>query len=264
MRTVQPQVYVVARSSLDYGAMEEYLKSVGGESWVDQVSSGEHPGGEEEDLVEFAGRLCYRSWSPGLNPNVSKVRTDHEGYLENILSSRHGSVLEHVSYSFVFANVSRVLTHELVRHRPGTAISQESMRYVRLTDIPFWLPSWAAKDKELAEKAADVVARLEWFQSWMAQHFGLDAEGASFSDKKAKTSFMRRFAPDGVATTILWTANLRTLRHVIEVRTSPAAEEEVRLVFHQVATIMTRELPALFGDFTLGKDGSWKPEWSKV
>ena len=34
-------------------------------------------------------------------------------------------------------NVSRVFTHELVRHRAGSAFSQESLRYVRLTDIGF-------------------------------------------------------------------------------------------------------------------------------
>lgn len=264
MRKVQPKVYVVARTEVDLQGMTKYLKSVGGEGWLDQVASGEHPGGEEEDLVEFAGRLCYRSWAPGLNPNVSKVRTDHTAYLENVLEQRHGSVLEHVTYSFVFADVSRVLTHELARHRPGTAISQESMRYVRLTDIPFWFPDWVHQDAELMEVLGDTLARLEWLQGWMSTHFGLDEPDTKFSEKKKYTSFMRRFAPDGVATAVMWTANLRTLRHVIEVRTSPAAEEEIRLVFHQVAQVMQRELPALFGDFKLGKDGAWTPGWSKV
>ena len=33
------------------------------------------------------GKTCYRAWEPGLNPNVSKVRNDHEAYLRNILGS---------------------------------------------------------------------------------------------------------------------------------------------------------------------------------
>ena len=53
---------------------------------------------------------CYRSWEPGLNPNVRKVRDDQEVYLQNILKQAHGSVLEHVSFSFVLHNVSRVFT----------------------------------------------------------------------------------------------------------------------------------------------------------
>ena len=36
-----------------------------------------------------------------------------------------------------------MFTHELVRHRVGTSISQESLRFVRLDDLPFWFPDWA-------------------------------------------------------------------------------------------------------------------------
>ena len=93
-----------------------------------------------------------RPWAPGLNANVSKVREDSAEYLRNILKSGHGSVLEHANFTFLFHNVSRVFTHELVRHRAGAAYSQESMRFVRLTDIPFWFPDWAKADKELMPK----------------------------------------------------------------------------------------------------------------
>ena len=137
-------------------------------------------------------RLCYRSWEPGLNPNVTRVRTDQTAYLENILQSLHGSVLEHVNFGFVLHNVSRVLTHELIRHRPGVAISQESMRFVRIQDIPFWFPEWAKGDDELMKRATELLEQMEAFQYWMADHFGLDNEGVPFHEKKLKTSFMRR------------------------------------------------------------------------
>jgi hypothetical protein len=39
--------------------------------------------------------LCYRSWEPGLNPNVTKIRRDRKAYFDNILKSGHGSILEH-------------------------------------------------------------------------------------------------------------------------------------------------------------------------
>jgi hypothetical protein len=54
--------------------------------------------------------MCYRSWEPGLNPNVRRVRNDQVKYLENILSMVHGSVLEHASFTFVLHNVSRVFS----------------------------------------------------------------------------------------------------------------------------------------------------------
>ncbi len=145
MKNVEPEVILVARPQLDYDAVAAYLHEVGGEGWLERLDRGDLDGAanDPQNLAEFAGRLCYRSWEPGLNPNVSRVRTDQVAYLENILASAHGSVLEHASFTFVLHNISRVATHEVVRHRPGVAISQESLRYVRLADLPFWFPGRA-------------------------------------------------------------------------------------------------------------------------
>lgn len=261
MEAVEPQVYLVAKPDLDYDEAARYLREVGGERWLERLDRDDP--NDPQNLLELAGRLCYRSWEPGLNPNVSRVRTDQADYLRNILRSAHGSVLEHANFTFVLHDASRVATHELVRHRPGVAISQESLRFVRLQDLPFWFPQWAREDEELMKRATDVLEQLEGFQRWMAGHFGLDDEGVPFSVKKHRTSFMRRFAPEGVGTGLVWTANIRTLRHTIEARTAPGAEEEIRLIFNKVGEIMREECPALFGDYTV-EDGVWTPEWRKV
>jgi len=262
MRSVEPEVFLVARPKVDYDAMAAYLREVGGERWLERLDR-DQLGNDAQDLAEFAGKMCYRSWEPGLNPNVRKVRDDQAEYLQNILKQAHGSVLEHASFTFVLHNASRVLTHEIVRHRPGTAVSQESLRYVRLDELPFWFPEWARQDAELMKRATALLDQMEEFQRWMAGHFGLDDAGVPFHEKKEKTSFMRRFAPDGVATGIVWTANIRTLRHTIEARTDPGAEEEIRLVFGKIAEIMRAEAPALFADYEV-QDGAWVPRWRKV
>jgi thymidylate synthase (FAD) len=150
-----------------------------------------------------------------------------------------------------------------VRHRPGTAVSQESLRYVRLDELPFWFPDWAQEDPELMKRATALLTELEQFQQWMGGHFGLDEDDTKMHEKKHKTSFMRRFAPEGLATGLVWTANIRTLRHTIEARTDPGAEEEIRLVFGKIAEIMLAEAPALFSDYTV-TDGTWVPGWRKV
>src|SRR5580658_1395484 len=254
MKRVHPEVFLVSRPQLDYQALAAYLSEVGGESWLMRLDRDDL--GDAQSLAEFAGKICYRAWEPGLNPNVVRVRNDHQAYLENILRQAHGSVLEHAMFGFVLHNVSRVVTHELVRHRPGVAISQESLRFVRLSDIPFWFPQWAQGDDELMKRATALLGQMEEFQHWMAGHFGLDEPGLRFEEKKHKTSFMRRFAPDGVATGLLWSANIRTLRHTIEARTDQGAEEEIRLLFGKIAEIMRTEAPALFGDYTV-EDGAW-------
>lgn len=261
LRHVEPQVHLIARPTLDYDEVAEYLAEVGGQGWLERVDRGELD--DAQNLAEFAGRICYRSWEPGLNPNVTRIRADQDSYLQNILASAHGSVLEHLNFSFVLHDVSRVATHELVRHRAGAAVSQESLRFVRLDDLPFWFPEWAQQDDELMQRASALLEQMEGFQLWMADHFGLDNSGVPFAEKKAKTSFMRRFAPEGVATGMVWTANVRTLRHVIENRTAAGAEEEIRLLFGKIGELMVKEAPALFGDYIV-QDGAWTPGWRKV
>ena len=211
-------------------------------------------------LVHFSGN-CYRSWEPGLNPNVSKVRTDQKEYFRNILRSGHGSVLEHANYTFLISDVSRVTTHELVRHRAGSAFSQESLRFVRLKDIPFRIPDSL---EPMRPQIISILETLEDFQITAAENFGLDEEGKSFHEKKEITSALRRLAPEGLSTMIVWTANVRTLRHTIQARTDPGAEEEIRFVFDKIGRIMLQEAPLLFGDFTVGEDGAWRSEYKKV
>src|ERR1700722_7545604 len=262
MHETTPQVFLIARPSIDIDGMRGYLADVGGESWLNRrldESDGAPDGGEL--LGEVGGRACYRSWEPGLNPNVTRVRTDQREYFYNILRSAHGSVLEHANYTFALRNVSRVFTHELVRHRAGSAFSQESLRYVRLTDIGFRVPAALAP---VREKALAIVEALEEFQRDAASALHIDDEGVPFHVKKEVTSALRRLAPLGLSTDIIWSANLRTLRHVIEMRTAEGAEEELRSVFDDLAQLMVREAPLLFQDFERADDGTWKPRFHKV
>jgi thymidylate synthase (FAD) len=263
MRKVEPQVFLISEPRLLKDELKAYLEKIGAANWQSGAST------DIGTTIETMGKVCYRSFEPGLNPNVKKIRREHKDYVENILKAGHGSVIEHGQLSFIFFNVSRVFTHELVRHRVGVSISQESMRFVRLNDIPFWFPQWAEKDKELLERCLGVLRVLEEHQRWMAEHFNLDAEGVSFHEKKAKTSFMRRFAPEGVTTTIGWSANLRAIRWTLEARTDSGAEEEIRLVFHKVGEIVQSRYRPFFDDFEKAPvEGSdiphWKPLYRKV
>ena len=214
--------------------------------------------------------IVTRRVTPLVNHNrgdKSRYRTE-EGYNDRIehYDGRIHCVQVPNGLLFVRRNGRPVVsgnTHEIVRHRPGTAVSQESLRFVRLDELPFWFPEWALQDAELMKRATALLTELEQFQLWMAGHFGLDDDAVKMYEKKAKTSFMRRFAPEGLATGLVWTANIRTLRHTIEARTDQGAEEEIRLVFGKIGEIMQAEAPALFGDYTV-TDGTWLPAWRKV
>lgn len=131
MREVNPRIYIFATTELAVG-YQDYLTDIGIPEWdTDSDSAG-------DTLVEAAGRLCYRSWIPwdesrplASNRNVGKVREGNKSYILNLLKQGHGSVLEHVYVSVLFRDVSRVFTHELVRHRAG-------MAYCLAGDVEVW------------------------------------------------------------------------------------------------------------------------------
>lgn len=261
MHETMPEVFLIGGPQAYLGEMERYLRAVDESAveWLDRKREENLDPGEL--ITEFGGRLCYRSWKEGLNANVTRVRKNSEEYFENILRSKHGSVLEHSTYNFVFHNVSRVFTHELVRHRVGIAISQESLRYVRLTHLGFRVPDILDPIKN---EVVEMVERLEEFQIDAAREMGLDDDGVPFHAKKEITSALRRLAPLGLSTGMLWSANLRTLRFCVEARTNSGAEEEIRFVFDQVGKLMKSQCSNIFQDMEPNLNGAWVPQYSKV
>lgn len=258
MRRVEPKVFLVGETIPNDIGMQAYLDHVGASDWRSDAPSG------AEALTEFMGRLCYRSWKPGMNANVTKIRERNDQYIGNILQVKHGSVLEHAVTNWVFADISRVCTHELVRHRAGTAYSQESLQFVRLTDLGLWLPPEANAHPWLVELFEKNFRSMEELQRTLAEKLGLDDEGRPFKEKKVLTSMMRRLAPDGLATSIGASFNFRSLRHVIEMRTAATAETEIRVVFDKVAAVAKNRWPNMFQDFTRNVEGEWVPKNKKV
>ena len=155
-------------------------------------------------------------------------------------------------------------THELVRHRVGTAISQESLRYVRPRELRMTL----VPGSELSSlpNFDQLTSELEMHQErYLKLAESLITDKMGFDEKKAWTSALRRILPDGMATNLVWTANHRTLRWVLEMRTAPGAEVEMRYVFDKVGQILAKNYPLIYGDFERipHKDGvgaQWTPK----
>lgn len=260
MKFVEPQVYLIGETCLLNQELELFLNEIDASSWTTDAPS------DGELILEVMGRLCYKSFMPRLNPNITKVRRGNEKYLRNIVEAGHGSVLEHATANFIFHNVSRVFTHELVRHRVGVAISQESLRFVRLDNFRFWIPEIVKRHPRREDWIKIIVETVEFLEnqqrrmsellafedpekfSQYKKEMGYENE-SNFAVYKKLTSAMRRIAPIGLATSIGWSVNFRTLRHVIEMRTDVAAEEEIRLVFGKVAEKVVKRYPHLFGDY---------------
>lgn len=242
MKIVTPKVFLIGETKVVNEGLTAYLQHVGAPEWTTDAAS------DSEKLVEVMGRLCYRSFEPGLNPNVTRVRKGNANYLGHVLEVGHGSVIEHSVLNFIFADVSRVFTHELVRHRAGTAISQESLRFVRLDTLSAFVPTCIKENEEVMEIFTKTFEHLERIQQQLAEVTKIYDE-KKFDIKKKLTSAFRRMAPDGLATSIGWSCNFRALRHVLEMRTAPDAEEEIRVVFGKVYEAAKDRYPALLGDY---------------
>lgn len=311
MRNVEIEVFCLGQTQANNEEIRRWLDHIGATAyeWPQTDVNVPLPKGEvteaslltgPESIIGLAAKRCYMSFEPGLNPNVTKVRKDWHDYFENILKSGHGSVLEHATYTFAIEGVSRVFTGEMNRHRAGVAISEGSMRYIRFTDIPWWIPTsirLTAEEERLCnlhgyvdnfnleslteeQKAAHLLGRKKWHTrnafrrvfkvaqdeyTKLVELWDLDNPDNKFSLKKQITSCLRRIIPMGVATGGVWTLNLRALRHIIALRTTEHAEEEIALVMSKVAKILVEKEPRLMCDFVRdAATGAWVPKYQKV
>jgi thymidylate synthase (FAD) len=199
-----------------------------------------------ERLAEFAGRLCYMSQH---NPAGRSTRD----YLENIKKQGHGSVLEHANYSLLLEGVSRSLTHELVRHRAGFAYSQLSQRYVDESDAAFVVPpaiagdellegAWRAQIESAQSTYVGLVAQLMERYGWVADRV---------HRRKMAREAARGVLPNSTETKIVVTGNARAWRTMLELRSSEAAELEIRRAAVAVLRVLQQEAPAFFSDFEI-------------
>ena len=235
----RPTVYLMGRQTVDQGELDRFL-SDHGTSWeTDTEVAGEH-------LAEIAGRLCYLSFARP-RPGGNRV------YLEHIKEVGHGSVLEHAVWNFIFAGVSRSLTHELVRHRAGTGFSQLSQRYVDESIAEYVEPDCIADDPELHSLWLDAVAHSHRIYVKLVE--GLTKKFKDEPDRTLRRKLARQAArsvlPNATETKIFFTANARALRHFIEMRASRHAEVEIRELAVQVLQVMQKEAPHLFNDYEL-------------
>lgn len=169
MQKKYPKVSLVGLTVLDFHKVECFLADSQQTAFLDDIDQAQDDGISPQGiLTSMMGKLCYRSLDPSKNKNLTGSRAIAEN-IQGLLASAHGSVMEHVYFNFVFWDVSRVFTHELVRHR-------------------------------------------------------------------------------------VFTVNVRTLRHLFMLRTSPFAEWEIRAAFCKAWMLVQEVCPELFADATVTPD----------
>lgn len=180
--------------------------------------------GTPEELLERAGRICYRSEGQG----------DPGKFLRARVREGHESLIEHASATFEIGGMSRACSHQLVRHRLAS-YSQESQRYVDMSSPEWALPS-AIKENSEAHKLWEEFAG-EVKETYRAlRELGIPKEDARFA------------LPNAAATRIIVTMNFRELLHFFRIRISRAAQWEIREVGVQMLELIYPFALSVFGD----------------
>ncbi len=180
--------------------------------------------GMPEELLEYAGRICYRSRSRG----------DPGAFLRARIREGHESIVEHAGATFEISGISRAASHQLVRHRLAS-YSQESQRYVEMSKPEWVVPSAIADDPQ---------ARAIW-EEFAGQ---VQAAYRALRERGVRKEDARFVLPNAAATRIVVTMNFRQLLHVFRLRISPAAQWEIRQVAVRMLEAVYPYAPAVFGD----------------
>ena len=185
---------------------------------------------DSSQLCKTAGQLCYASFGPRRTTNENAA-----SYFERLTSAGHGSVLEHASFSFLLYGISRSVTHELVRHRAGVGVSQVSQRYVSGAVLRFVERPEYAADEELhrlfEERVDRAAAEYEAMAGRLLERQGqgaalLEADRATDSRKKVQQT-ARSLLPNETEAPMVFSGNVRALRHIIDMWTDAHSESEI-------------------------------------
>ena len=185
---------------------------------------------EPLDFVEYAGRWDYGPKS------ISKM--GDKDIIRRWIQSGEESMLEMVDVVFL-VTCSRVVTHELVRHRMAS-YQQESQRYVKYDEedpenLFFCPPEIEAAGEEAVEIFWDSV------QESLTMYKALKGEGI-------KSQIARYVLPNAMRARIVVKMNLRELRHVLLLRMHKSAQPEMRDIATQMHDILVSEFGEVFGD----------------
>jgi len=243
------KVYVVGRQTVVQEELARFLQDEGLVFTTDTQAAA-------EVLTEIAGRTCYMSFCKG--------RKSNQEYLENILTSKHGSVLEHAVWCLLITGVSRALTHELVRHRAGFGYSQLSQRYVDESDARYVVPPLYQESEELRQRWQQTIETIrkayvelgEVTTQYVQQKH---PEMAPRDRRKWARQAARSILPNACETKIFVTGNSRSWRHFLELRGSSHADTEIRLLAVEVCRVLKQESPNILRDIEVIDESDGMP-----
>lgn len=186
---------------------------------------------DAEQIVAAAIRQCY---SPsGAKDLKKKIPPEKRAKLiRQVVSSDHTSTIEHVSFTFAIEGVSRVLTHELVRHRIAS-YSHQSQRYVSAENFQYIIPPTVKAKKEALKKFEQIITEDQKVYNQLLE-IGIPKEDARF------------VIPNAIETKIVVTMNARSLFNFLKRRMCNRAQWEIRTLAYKMHALLMKVAPNIF------------------
>jgi len=186
---------------------------------------------DPELAVVAAARTCIRDMD--YETVCAELREeDIQRILRTVILKNQHSVLEHVNFTFAISGVSRVLTHQLVRHRIAS-YSQLSQQRTDSSYLKFTIPPEIHHDPELEEECKSMMIQCKELYRRLIQ-CGVSRNSA------------RYILPAGFTTRIIATMNARSLFNLLAQRECEVEEWEFRQVAHLMHAELMQVAPHIF------------------
>ena len=188
---------------------------------------------EPDAVVAAAARICYRDVAAS-----ELLKGEEENLSSNLIAdlfrSGHTSTFEHVSFTFGIDGLSRVASHQLVRHRLAS-FSQQSQRYVKMSPDPeaVIIPPSVSKNPEALALFNETVAKSQEAYAKLTA-LGIPKEDARF------------ILPHGHSTRLVMTMNARELHHFFSLRLCRRAQWEIHELARKMLILCREKAPVLF------------------
>jgi thymidylate synthase (FAD) len=153
-------------------------------------------------------------------------------FIEELLNVKHEGVLEHITFTFHVSEISRCLTHQLVRHRIASYL-QQSGRHVMPRKQDYVIPPTIAHNVHTVQHYKEYM-EWQWDNVQRLLNMGTPKEDARYA------------LPDGYYTHISITMNARSLKHLFQLRCEREAQWEIREMAEKLLVVCHEKYPVLF------------------
>jgi thymidylate synthase (FAD) len=188
---------------------------------------------QPELVVTKAAKTCYSTKRPQqLDSQITEEEIKR--LIPSLIKRGHHSVLEHANFTFHIYGISRVASHQLVRHRIAS-FSQQSQRFTQISQGKFVIPPIIEKREELKRRYEE-VCRMN-----MNLYKELIKEGINVEDA-------RYILPQAVQTQLITTMNARELLLFFSLRCCMRAQWEIRELAFNMLKEVYKVAPIIFSN----------------